>query len=51
MAEARTCKFKSQRYRGSCHRNTNCATICVGEGFTVGKCHGFLFKCWCKSHA
>ncbi|KAF1867984.1 hypothetical protein Lal_00042378 [Lupinus albus] len=48
MEEARTCKSKSQRYKGSCYSDNNCAIICEGEGFTGGKCHGFFCKCWCK---
>ncbi|KAE9603065.1 putative defensin, plant [Lupinus albus] len=48
MAEARTCKSESQKFKGSCYSDTNCATICEGEGFTRGKCHGFFSKCWCK---
>ncbi|KAK4380598.1 hypothetical protein RND71_002460 [Anisodus tanguticus] len=40
-AEARSCESASQRFKGLCVRNSNCASICNTEGFPDGHCKGF----------
>ncbi|KAG9140295.1 hypothetical protein Leryth_026703, partial [Lithospermum erythrorhizon] len=45
--EGRTCRSPSQNYKGFCMDSSNCSNICKSEGFTVGKCLGFLFQCFC----
>ncbi|CAN4114018.1 unnamed protein product [Withania somnifera] len=46
-AEARTCESASQRFKGPCVRNSNCASICTTEGFPDGKCKGLRRRCFC----
>ncbi|KAL6577527.1 hypothetical protein OROMI_009855 [Orobanche minor] len=48
MAEARTCESKSQKFKGACFSDTNCATVCKNEvGFTGGHCTGVRRRCFC----
>ncbi|KAF8731768.1 hypothetical protein HU200_015706 [Digitaria exilis] len=44
---ARECKSQSHRFKGPCLRAANCATVCLTEGFTSGKCEGFRSLCFC----
>ncbi|KAM3372901.1 hypothetical protein ACQJBY_013909 [Aegilops geniculata] len=45
--EARVCETDSTRFKGICMVGTNCANICLTEGFTSGKCSGLKRKCIC----
>ncbi|KAE9608632.1 hypothetical protein Lal_00020700 [Lupinus albus] len=47
QTEGRHCESKSHRFKGLCHSDHNCASICLVEGFTSGKCHGFRQRCFC----
>ncbi|XP_062190360.1 defensin Tk-AMP-D4-like [Phragmites australis] len=50
VALARDCESQSHKFVGLCVRDQNCATVCLTEGFTGGKCHGFpVFRqrCFC----
>ncbi|CAL5214668.1 unnamed protein product [Lathyrus oleraceus] len=47
-AEARKCVSQSHRFHGPCLRDSNCVTVCLGEGFTGGNCHGFRRRCFCS---
>ncbi|KAJ8574219.1 hypothetical protein K7X08_026024 [Anisodus acutangulus] len=49
-AEARSCESASQRFKGLCVRNSNCASICNTEGFPDGHCKGFRRRCFCTRH-
>lgn len=46
-AEARTCDSQSNRFKGLCVSDTNCANVCQGEGFPGGHCRGFRQRCFC----
>nr|ATG83512.1 defensin 2 [Lens ervoides] len=41
------CKVKSSRYTGACLTDTKCSTVCRGEGYKGGDCHGFRRRCMC----
>ncbi|KAF8690563.1 hypothetical protein HU200_040927 [Digitaria exilis] len=41
------CHSQSHRFKGPCVRDANCATVCLTEGFTGGKCEGFRSRCFC----
>ncbi|XP_060172004.1 defensin-like protein isoform X2 [Lycium barbarum] len=45
--EARTCESQSKRFKGLCVSDTNCATVCLTEGFTGGHCRGLRHRCFC----
>ncbi|CAE6063481.1 unnamed protein product [Arabidopsis lyrata] len=45
--EARTCASQSQRFKGKCVSDTNCANVCHNEGFPGGDCRGFRRRCFC----
>ncbi|KAK7369568.1 hypothetical protein VNO80_11609 [Phaseolus coccineus] len=45
--EARECESQSHSFRGLCLRDQNCATVCLTEGFTGGKCEGASRRCFC----
>ncbi|XP_009769844.1 defensin-like protein P322 [Nicotiana tabacum] len=47
IAEARRCESKSQRFRGPCVREKNCAAVCETEGFSGGDCRGLRRRCFC----
>ncbi|KAF3674012.1 Defensin-like protein [Capsicum baccatum] len=47
IAEARHCESKSQRFKGPCVRQKNCAAVCETEGFPGGDCRGFRRRCFC----
>ncbi|MQM04266.1 hypothetical protein Taro_037059 [Colocasia esculenta] len=47
VAEARICATPSGRFHGLCFSDRNCASVCHGEGFTGGDCHGFRRRCFC----
>ncbi|CAL5214670.1 unnamed protein product [Lathyrus oleraceus] len=47
IAEARGCKVKSTKFRGPCSFDKNCATVCRGEGYRDGDCHGLRRRCMC----
>ncbi|THU74734.1 hypothetical protein C4D60_Mb04t36530 [Musa balbisiana] len=46
--EGRTCESASTRFKGTCVRSSNCASICQGEGFPDGKCEGVRRRCMCR---
>ncbi|AET04897.1 putative oxidoreductase [Medicago truncatula] len=46
-AEGRRCESKSHKFKGPCSRDSNCASVCRGEGFTGGDCRGFRRRCFC----
>ncbi|CAN0865122.1 Defensin SD2 [Linum grandiflorum] len=48
VAEARTCLSQSHKFKGPCSRDSNCASVCAGEGFSDGDCQGFRRRCFCK---
>ncbi|KAL5053192.1 hypothetical protein RYX36_033874 [Vicia faba] len=41
------CKVKSNRFNGPCLTDTHCSTVCRGEGYKGGDCHGFRRRCMC----
>ncbi|KAE8787661.1 defensin [Hordeum vulgare] len=43
----RVCETDSTQFKGICMVGTNCANVCLTEGFTSGKCSGFKRKCMC----
>ncbi|KAF7834091.1 defensin Ec-AMP-D2-like [Senna tora] len=47
QGEARHCESKSHRFKGMCMSDHNCASVCLVEGFTGGKCRGFRHRCFC----
>ncbi|ESW31913.1 hypothetical protein PHAVU_002G278700 [Phaseolus vulgaris] len=49
-AEARLCWSESQAFKGLCFSNDNCATVCLTEGFTGGKCEGLRRRCFCSKN-
>ncbi|KAF6174640.1 hypothetical protein GIB67_006292 [Kingdonia uniflora] len=50
VVEARTCESASQRFKGPCGRDSNCASVCNTEGFSGGNCRGFRRRCFCQKH-
>ncbi|CAH9083965.1 unnamed protein product [Cuscuta epithymum] len=48
VAEGRMCETGSGRFKGACMRDSNCRTVCQGEGFTDGDCQGLRRRCRCK---
>nr|GMD78909.1 defensin-like protein P322 [Ipomoea batatas]GMD82792.1 defensin-like protein P322 [Ipomoea batatas] len=40
VAEARSCESPSGKFKGTCSQDTNCATVCMTEGFSGGSCKG-----------
>ncbi|CAL5197290.1 unnamed protein product [Lathyrus oleraceus] len=47
VAEARECESPSQKFKGLCFSDTNCASVCQTEGFPGGKCEGLRHRCFC----
>jgi Gamma-thionin family len=47
--EAKTCESPSQNFKGMCMLQSNCANVCLGEGFQGGYCHGLRRRCICSS--
>ncbi|CAD6220498.1 unnamed protein product [Miscanthus lutarioriparius] len=47
MAVARKCESQSLHFRGPCSRDTNCASVCLTEGFSGGVCKGLRHRCFC----
>ncbi|XP_051220886.1 defensin Ec-AMP-D2-like [Lolium perenne] len=47
VALARECQSPSHAFKGLCASDTNCASVCLTEGFTGGKCVGFRQRCFC----
>ncbi|XP_009614667.1 defensin-like protein [Nicotiana tomentosiformis] len=47
VAEARNCESQSERFKGVCVSNRNCASVCNTEGFPDGKCKGLRRRCFC----
>nr|P81457.1 RecName: Full=Defensin-like protein 2; AltName: Full=Fabatin-2 [Vicia faba] len=41
------CKVKSNRFNGPCLTDTHCSTVCRGEGYKGGDCHGLRRRCMC----
>lgn len=50
VAEARTCESKSQKFKGACVSDRNCASVCQTERFPGGHCRGFRRRCFCTTH-
>ncbi|KAL6651056.1 hypothetical protein ACP70R_009981 [Stipagrostis hirtigluma subsp. patula] len=50
VAEARHCVSQSHRFKGRCMSSSNCAHVCMTEGFPSGECISRFFrrKCFCK---
>ncbi|KAJ8513723.1 hypothetical protein OPV22_004157 [Ensete ventricosum] len=46
--EGRTCESASSRFKGTCVRSSNCASVCQGEGFPDGRCEGLRRRCMCR---
>ncbi|KAK9724156.1 hypothetical protein RND81_05G052500 [Saponaria officinalis] len=47
VGEARTCESQSQKFKGPCVSESNCAYVCKTEGFLGGDCRGFRRRCFC----
>ncbi|KAL1326725.1 hypothetical protein HN51_036845 [Arachis hypogaea] len=47
QSEGRKCDSQSHHFKGKCFSDTNCASVCHGEGFTGGECRGFRQRCFC----
>ncbi|RAL48085.1 hypothetical protein DM860_017876 [Cuscuta australis] len=47
IAEGRTCESKSQKFKGPCVSDHNCASVCHTERFHGGHCRGFRRRCFC----
>ncbi|KAL1221098.1 Defensin-like protein 1 [Cardamine amara subsp. amara] len=47
--EARVCETRSQKFKGPCVSENNCANVCQTEGFPDGDCNGILRRCYCNS--
>lgn len=45
--KASTCESPSKMFKGICLLQSDCANICLREGFADGKCHGFRRRCVC----
>ncbi|KAM5566531.1 defensin Ec-AMP-D2-like [Rosa sericea] len=50
VAEARTCETLSHKFKGTCLRESNCASVCQTEGFSGGDCRGLRRRCFCTKH-
>lgn len=48
VAEGRTCESQSHRFKGTCVRKSNCASVCQTEGFPDGHCRGLTRRCYCS---
>jgi len=46
-AEARRCESQSHKFKGPCVSDSNCASVCRGEGFFGGDCRGVRHRCFC----
>ncbi|RWR92890.1 Defensin-like protein 5 [Cinnamomum micranthum f. kanehirae] len=42
------CQRPSRLFRGLCFRSSNCASVCHGEHFADGYCHGLRRRCICR---
>ncbi|XP_020269415.1 defensin-like protein 21 [Asparagus officinalis] len=47
-AEAKVCEAPSAGFKGLCTSDTNCAQICITEGWTGGHCEGLRRRCMCQ---
>ncbi|CAL5197289.1 unnamed protein product [Lathyrus oleraceus] len=47
VANARDCESPSQKFKGVCLSDRNCASVCQTEGFTGGDCKGLRQRCFC----
>nr|URP22649.1 defensin [Lilium regale] len=47
--EARTCLSQSHKFKGTCLRAANCASVCQTEGFKGGVCEGIRRRCFCEA--
>ncbi|CAM0870442.1 unnamed protein product [Alopecurus aequalis] len=47
--QARSCHTASTRFSGLCFQESNCATICILEGFVGGVCQGLKRRCMCTT--
>ncbi|PRQ41334.1 putative defensin, plant [Rosa chinensis] len=50
VTEARTCETLSHKFKGTCLRESNCASVCQTEGFSGGDCRGLRRRCFCTKH-
>nr|CAA62761.1 putative gamma-thionin protein [Picea abies] len=50
LAEGRTCKTPSGKFKGVCASSNNCKNVCQTEGFPSGSCdfHVANRKCYCS---
>ncbi|CAH2059861.1 unnamed protein product, partial [Thlaspi arvense] len=44
----RMCEAKSLNFRGMCMKWRTCKFVCLSEGFTDGRCEGFIRHCICR---
>ncbi|KAL0398973.1 UNVERIFIED_CONTAM: Defensin-like protein 7 [Sesamum radiatum] len=44
----RTCRSKSENFKGFCLVDQNCRIVCSQEGFTDGRCEGIWRHCVCE---
>nr|BAH29762.1 defensin-like cystein-rich peptide [Torenia fournieri] len=47
-ANGSLCRSPSQKFKGPCFSDSNCQSVCEGEGFTGGECEGFRRRCFCS---
>ncbi|KAI3816413.1 hypothetical protein L1987_16109 [Smallanthus sonchifolius] len=47
VVEGRTCQSQSNKFKGTCLSDTNCANVCHSEGFPGGDCIGLRRRCFC----
>ncbi|KAM0913791.1 hypothetical protein ACQ4PT_011924 [Festuca glaucescens] len=47
--QANECKTTSTKFKGLCFMSTNCAHICISEGFSGGECEGLSRRCMCNT--